>query len=102
MPIHFNNVAKSIEQQGEYMYFRWKAFVDEPDEVLDQIESVEYLLHPTFPEPYQVRKDRASKFSLQTAGWGEFNLTTTVNFKDGHKEVGKYHLDLGKGWPQDE
>ena len=100
MAIHFNNYAEPVEKKGEYQYFRWQVFVDESDHILDQIASVEYLLHPTFPKSYQVRNDRTSKFTLNTAGWGEFDIATTVNFKDGHKEKAKYHLDLGKPWTE--
>ena len=35
----------------------WMIFVDEPLEVLNEIKSVEYVLHPTFPKPLQVRRD---------------------------------------------
>lgn len=101
-PVRFNNFAKPIERRGDLQYFRWKVFTDEPDAILDKIESVEYLLHPTFPNPYATRKDRATKFSLESRGWGSFDIDITVNFKDGHKEVGKYYLDLKRGWPQGE
>ncbi|MFC1864424.1 pYEATS domain-containing protein [Chloroflexota bacterium] len=102
MKISFNNYAEPVEKKGEYIYFRWKVFVDEPDVILDQIKSVEYLLHPTFPKPYQVIDDRTSKFALAAAGWGEFDIAITVNFKDIHKEAvkSKYHLNLGKTRPE--
>ena len=100
MVVHLNNHAEPIEKRGEYQYFDWRVFVDEPDATLDQIDSVEYFLHPTFPKPYQVSSERASRFTLTTSGWGEFDIAATINFKDGHKEKVKYHLDLSKRLPQ--
>jgi len=94
--IRFNNYAEPVEKKSGYQYFKWKVFIDEADNILDKIESVEYLLHPTFPEPYQVRNDKATKFALTSSGWGEFNIIATVNFKNGDKEKIKYRLDLGK------
>lgn len=100
MGIRFNNYAKRTGKKGKYAYFRWKVFVDEDENTLDNIESVEYLLHPTFPVPDQVRSDRDSKFALETSGWGEFDILITVNFKDGRKEDLRYRLDLSKPWPE--
>ena len=103
MTIHFNNYTKPDKRRGESQYFHWMVFVDDSDDILDQIESVEYLLHPTFPKPYQISTNRIAKFALKSAGWGEFDISITVNFRDGHKETfPKYHLDLGKPWPEDD
>jgi len=60
---------------------------------------VEYLLHPTFPNPRRVVFDRQSKFALRSSGWGRFNLKVKITFKDGTQEDASYFLDLGKGWP---
>ena len=98
MSIRFNNYAKAAGKKGKYNYFRWKVFVDEDKNTLDKIDSVEYLLHPTFPIPDQVGSDRDSKFALETSGWGEFDILITVNFKDGCTERLKYRLDLRKPW----
>jgi transcription initiation factor IIF auxiliary subunit len=94
----FDNYAKMVGKKGEYNWYRWKIFVDEDDEVLDKIESVEYLLHETFPNPNRIIENRDSKFALETAGWGEFTIFITVRFKDGREEEFTYWLDLSKGW----
>ena len=85
--------------RGGRQYYQWMVFIDEPPEVLDAIQSVEYVLHSTFPQPIQVRRDPNNKFALQTSGWGEFNIVIRVNFKDGRKEDLMYWLNLRKGWP---
>jgi transcription initiation factor IIF auxiliary subunit len=74
-------------------------FVDEPDEKLNQIRMVIYSLHPTFPNPTQIRDNPQDHFALETAGWGEFNILVTVKFKDGHEEILEYPLNLSKSWP---
>jgi transcription initiation factor IIF auxiliary subunit len=99
--VAFNNFAQFIEKRHDRPYFRWKLFVDEPDSVLDRIEQVEYKLHPTFPQPHQIRKNRADKFALETAGWGEFTLLIDVKFRNGSTETVAYWLDLKKQWPNE-
>ncbi len=47
--VKLNNYSKPAGKRGDADYYRWKAFVDEPEDVLDRIESVEYLLAPHFP-----------------------------------------------------
>jgi transcription initiation factor IIF auxiliary subunit len=103
MTVQFNNYSRSVGKRGDNEYYQWRVFVDEPPEVLDQIEEVEYLLHPTFPQPSQVRYNRSDKFALDTAGWGEFQILITVKYKDGRQEREKYWLTLDpqkKPWPR--
>ncbi len=99
MSVRINNYSRPIEKRGDLQYYRWLVFVDEPSERLNDIEAVEYVLHPTFPKPVQVRRDPEDKFALETSGWGEFNIIIRITFKDGTKEDLKYWLDLKKGWP---
>jgi transcription initiation factor IIF auxiliary subunit len=103
MTITFNNYAKEIAtEEDELQYFRWKVFVDEPDEVLERIRSVEYRLHETFPNPIRLVTDRESRFALESAGWGEFVIFITVEVIHGEGVDTKYRLDLSKPWPPDE
>jgi transcription initiation factor IIF auxiliary subunit len=95
--VRINNNSKPIEKRGDLQYYQWEIFVDEPPERLNDIESVEYVLHPTFPQPVQVRRDPKDKFALKTSGWGEFNIAVRVTFKDGKKEDLSYRLNLRKG-----
>lgn len=99
--VRFNNYAKVLERRADRSYFKWKVFVDESESVLEQIDQVEYTLHPTFPQPHQVRDSRKDKFALETAGWGEFTMLIAVKFSDGSVEEVPYWLDLGKKWPDE-
>ncbi len=96
----FNNYAKSAGEYNGRTFYRWKVFVDEPMEVLGRIAQVEYLLHPTFPNPYQVRSDPNTKFALETTGWGVFQILITVRYKDGEVKKTDYLLSFNKQWPE--
>lgn len=97
--IRFNNYARHIGELYGRTYYQWRVFVDEPMAVLDRIEEVQYLLHPTFPEPFVIRKYPGDGFALETSGWGEFTIVITVKFKDGIAVRTSYRLNLSKGWP---
>lgn len=99
--INFDNYAKKVGGKiVEKDWYEWKVFVDENDEVLNKIDHVEYLLHPTFPNPRRVVFDRSTKFELRSSGWGQFYIQITVYFKDGSlEEQQPYFLDFAKSWP---
>jgi hypothetical protein len=63
-------------------YWQWRVWIEGTEEELDQVESVRYQLHQTFPEPTRIINDRASKFALSSMGWGEFTIYAALKFKD--------------------
>jgi hypothetical protein len=64
-------------------YYRLHIWIDADfPELLQQILSVTYHLHPTFREPVRTAADHDSKFALATVCWGEFNMFAEVMFKD--------------------
>jgi hypothetical protein len=97
--IHFNNYAKVERTLNNRTYYKWRVFVDEPVAVLNKIAEVQYLLHPTFPEPLQVRTSPEDKFAVEATGWGGFYIQITIQYKDRSIVKTNYHLDLSKGWP---
>ena len=99
MTVRFNNYAKKVGRRGDYEWYQWKVFVDEDDAVLDRIDFVLYLLHQSFPNPMRLVKDRKSKFTLESSGWGSFMMNITVRYKDGTEEETQYFLDLNKKRP---
>jgi transcription initiation factor IIF auxiliary subunit len=75
-----------IEQGFKYQgsdYWKWWLWIGGPDSELDAIEQVIYKLHSTFPDPVRKVKDRASRFRLETSGWGVFTIRVRVIGKDG-------------------
>ena len=66
--------------------WKWRVWVEGPAEELDAVAWVRYELHPTFVQPTRVVEDRASKFELKSAGWGEFMIHALVRFQDAARE----------------
>ena len=78
----------AIQQWQQYegeQWWKWAVWIEGPDAALNKIELVEWALHPTFPRPIRVSKDRESKFRLDTAGWGGFQILARVQQKDGNQ-----------------
>ena len=98
----FNNYSRFVRKRGDYYWFVWKVFMDEPAEKTEKVESVEYRLHETFPNPIRTVEDRDSRFALKAMGWGEFMIFITVFLKDGTEVHTEYDLDLDKPWPDDD
>lgn len=97
--LRFNNFARPMGSHYERPYYQWRVFVDEPARVLDTIRQVDYVLHPTFPEPFQTSRDRSRNFELVASGWGGFRILITVRYASGVEAKTTYFLDLKKGWP---
>jgi len=67
-------------------WWEWAAFLDdEGSGELSQVDYVEYVLHPTFPNPVRKVTDPQDGFKMKTAGWGVFMLKAFVNKKQGDK-----------------
>lgn len=97
--IKFNNYAKATFTQQGRTYYKWRVFVDEPNQVLTRIAEVQYLLHPTFPDPLQVRTNPNDKFAVEASGWGQFSIQIMIKYKDRSTESMTYYLDFNKRWP---
>lgn len=86
-----------IEQFEKYEgddWWTWAVWVEGDAAALDQIDYVEWTLHPTFPEPIRMVRDRASKFRLETGGWGVFQITARAQLKDGQLVRLRHYLEL--------
>jgi transcription initiation factor IIF auxiliary subunit len=76
-------------------WWEWEAFIDdEGSGELSNVESVKYVLHPTFPDPVRVINNPAGGFVLKTAGWGEFDLVAYVQMKDKNQEKLTHEVEL--------
>ena len=98
----FDNYSQLIGRRGDYSWFEWKVFMNEPEDKLRKVKSVEYRLHKTFPNPIRVIEDRDSRFALRSSGWGEFWIYITIYLIDGTEEHTQHYLNLRKSWPPDE
>jgi hypothetical protein len=97
--IKFNNFARIIGKRHGKTFYEWRVFVDEPDDVLERIAEVQYLLHPSFPDPLQVRTNPNRKFAVEASGWGQFPIEITVRYKNQSTATMSYSLDFSKEWP---
>ena len=59
-------------------YFKWAIWIEPGTSQLSEIASVEYLLHPTFKNRLRMVTDAATKFRLESKGWGEFLVEITI------------------------
>lgn len=86
-------IAQSEQFAGDD-WWNWSVWIEGSPEELDEIEWVEWCLHPTFPDPIRRVTDRSSGFRLDTGGWGVFAMTAIVHRKDGSAEHLRHHLQL--------
>lgn len=74
--------------------WEWSVWIEGAEAELDDIYEVEYTLHPTFPQPVRIVRERAEKFRLASAGWGEFEINAHAKLKDGSLQHLKHWLAL--------
>ncbi|MDH3499766.1 MAG: TIR domain-containing protein, partial [Acidimicrobiia bacterium] len=96
-------MALQIAQDYEYRsddHWKWSVWLEGTEEELDQVDAVEYHLHPTFPNPVRVVDDRAGQFRLTASGWGVFKLEARVRHTDGSVTPLSHMLELA--YPDEE
>jgi hypothetical protein len=77
--------------------WEWTIFITGPDQLLKSVQSVEYTLHPTFPNPVQTRprgNDPARQFPLTANGWGVFTVGIKVTFTNGRTQSLRHMLSF--------
>jgi transcription initiation factor IIF auxiliary subunit len=87
----------TIQQDERYAgddWWSWSLQLDGPKRALDDVEYVEYTLHPTFANPVRRVATRKNGFMLKTAGWGVFPVYVQVVGKDGTVRRMKHQLRL--------
>jgi transcription initiation factor IIF auxiliary subunit len=87
----------TIQQSESYIddnWWNWAVWVEGTPEELDQLEYVEWKLHPTFADPVRRVTNRSTNFKLETGGWGVFTIYATAQRKDGKGEKLHHYLRL--------
>jgi hypothetical protein len=97
-PLNLTNISQTLPDNT----WRWTAYVVGDKARLARISCVIYTLHPTFPKPVQkvCEKDSSNPlypFAITLVGWGTFNLTARVEYKDGTSEDLVHFLDFSTG-----
>lgn len=88
--ISVSNTARFVTS-GRY---DWTIFLVADPTVLRSIASVEYTLHPTFPNPVRTVTNPAGGFALSSSGWGEFNIFVKITFRDRRVRTLQHWLSL--------
>lgn len=66
---------------------------------MEKVDRAEYRLHPTLPDPVRTIDDRAPRFELFSAGWGEFTVLITVYMRIGPQLDTEHRVELGWARP---
>ena len=83
--------------------WRWSVFLDDNGSGdLEKVDYVDYVLHPTFPNPRRTIRNHKTSFELSTSGWGTFQIRAFVHTKNGEKIKIEHHLVLKYNPPQGE
>lgn len=77
--IRLENSSESVGGRG----YRWTVYVVAEEPVLNEIDHVVYILHPSFTEPKRIIDTPENNFSLSASGRGEFLITAKIVFKSG-------------------
>jgi hypothetical protein len=72
---------EATPQEGDR--WNWSVWLEGPPHELDDVESVTYYLHSTFPDPIRTVTDRNTKFKLEATGWGMFTINLEIRRKHG-------------------
>jgi len=75
-------------------WWQWSLWLEGAEDELDKIAQVVYTLHPTFPTPTRKIDNRNSKFRLDSAGWGEFEIYIDLILKTGNHSYLNHWLKL--------
>ncbi|MFX0196032.1 MAG: pYEATS domain-containing protein [Candidatus Hodarchaeota archaeon] len=99
--LSFNNYSMLVEREKALDWYDWCLFAAGPKEAIQAVREIEYRLHPTFPNPIRIVKDKNTRFALFSTGWGEFTVDIEVLFEDGERIEREYFLQLAEdNWPR--
>jgi hypothetical protein len=74
-------------REGGKLFRNVRIFLEGSDSDLDKIDSVQYELHPTFRERYQVSSNRRKNFELRIWTYGYFGIKAKLIMKDNSIQI---------------
>jgi transcription initiation factor IIF auxiliary subunit len=77
--------VQTSKRRGREDWWDWEIHLEGSREELSEVEYVEYTLHETFPNPIRRSYDPSDGFKLETSGWGTFEVSIRIHFKDQRK-----------------
>ncbi|MCP4486089.1 MAG: hypothetical protein GY820_02030 [Gammaproteobacteria bacterium] len=95
-----SNVIRSVDGKVKYKqikekgrkHFHLGVWVDAFERELDEIEYVEYKLHPSFRKQTRKSSNRPNDFSVTFWTWGMFNIEVSIYFHSGEMKKIDCHL----------
>ena len=88
--MHITQSEKYVEDN----WWNWSVWIEGTATELDAVISVEWRLHPSFPNPIRRITNKNTHFRLDTSGWGVFLVHASVFMKDGTVEKLQHFLQL--------
>jgi hypothetical protein len=90
-------VTLRVKQDSVYQgnnWWKWSVWLEGRPKDLAVVDHVVYTLHPTFPDPVRIVRDRRTGFRLESSGWGEFELYLEIVDKNGKTHRRRHWLRL--------
>lgn len=89
------NTSKRYRNDMGEQRFYWKVFIEtEPPSLINQMQAVEYHLHPTFRVKDVLITNKNTGFMLEAQGWGEFVIKMDVILNDNRSITISHYLSL--------
>ncbi|MDF3818396.1 C1 family peptidase [Leptospira sp. 96542] len=93
--LRLTNSSVPLEKRDGQTYYNWTAFLEGSEMDLAKIQTVEYILHPSFKNnQIKINQGKDFGFPMSAIGWGTFPLKAIVYFNDGSKETLTHNLDF--------
>jgi transcription initiation factor IIF auxiliary subunit len=78
--------------KGGHEHYHLRIWIEGSEEILHNVASVEYLLHPSFKQRVRTSTNRENKFAISIWTYGMFRMNVTLRYSDGHTESLPYRL----------
>ena len=92
--VSLQNTSQYLGQQHGRNVYHWTVYVNTDPATLERIESVTYSLHPTFRQNVLTISNSHNYFALSRDGWGEFEISAVLRFKNGKETTLTHWLKL--------
>jgi transcription initiation factor IIF auxiliary subunit len=85
-----------FDQERKMYWYDWEIHIEFKDKKFrDEIRTVVYHLHPSFPITELQKKNKEDNFRLSSRGWGEFKIGVEMILRDERRARVDHWLRLG-------
>jgi transcription initiation factor IIF auxiliary subunit len=75
--------CRFVRETHDFRIHAFCLYIDATTAELNDVDEVEYTLHPSFPDPVRTSNDRSHAFAIQSEAWGSFNTYVRILTKKG-------------------